>query len=661
MADDWDVPLKPKLADSDVDSSWNEPLAAPAQQAVTQPTQGKTKDLTEKLQFIGQQGYKGALNLLGTAGDVENLAHEYLKVPRLPTGTNDSINNQLFATSEQYQNVFNKDRKNDLVPFNRGERFLGATAGAVPIAMAGNLPGAVSAFTGAVGGQAAAEVMPGNKWAPVVGGVVGALLGGWGTGAIKTFMEDRASVKAAIQAKADYEAAVEAARTGKRAAALDISNIKDTSTAEFNATKDLAAESVEAAERQAQETFEASAKSWGTSVTPQQAGEKLQDAARTWMTKTFPEKMAALKAPLDKAIPADTAVELSNFNGVLQGINKKAGSLQPLVDVMSKAMPRQLAKAADAASEAEGLITNGPTWAEARTLRSALGDAMKDPELISKIGESNLKALYKAATADLTATAKANGAEEVWKAFNEGSTKLHNFVDNTLSKVISSTDKVQESIKPEDIATALLNGGKKGGTDLAALQAEMPGAVSELSSVQLVQGSKAWNSLKPEAKAVLVPDPAQRASLDQMVKNTETAAANAKAEIRKATREHAADLKAANDDAAAGNYDLSTARVEAKKRLAEAAAKTNKGNSIEGIQESLRGIRKSGVGVLAANMLSPFLHSIPGAIPALEFGAAVAPGVLKWGKGLITNPQNALGLATGAAAGSNALAVKPPG
>lgn len=558
------------------------------------------------------------------------------------------------------------ENRPDLVPEGAAEKYGVALTEALPNALtlaAGGGMGAARALAvtgaGAVGAQGAKDFMPDNKYAPIIGGVVSSLLAGWGTGAIKTFMETRAATKAAEAAHSAYKDAVEAARAGRYDATTGVANIKAESSAILNTTKDMAADSVSAAEQQAQDSFETAAKSWGTSVTPQQAGEKLQDAARGWMTKTFPEKMAALRAPLDKAIPATTPVELSQFDGVLAGINKKAGSLQPLVDVLTKAMPRQLAKAGDAAAEAEGLITSGPTWGEARTLRSTIGDAMKDPELVSKIGESNLQALYKAVTADLTKTAKGAGAEDVWKAFNEGSTKLHNFATNTLGKVISATDKAQESINPEEVATALLSGAKKGGSDLAALQRELPGAVSELTSAQLVQGGKAWNSLSKEAQAILVPDKVQRAALNTAHVNTETATDNAKEVVKQANREHAEALIAAQADARAGNFDRSTAIVEARQKAAEAAAKVKPKNSMEGIQETLAGMKRSAFGVLASNALGSVINNVPGGNATANMVAAMAPSVAKWGYGLIKNPRNAMIPAAGAVAGENALAPRP--
>lgn len=677
-ADDWDVPLQAKQADAGpVDDSWGEPLTAPTAIPTTKSTVGQYSNEPGIVPGIKRASALGA-NALATG--IRSAVEMPADVQDLGAGIigNDQFKprNKLESFLAKAQDVsahpiktinnalgIGMENRPDLTPEGSAEKYGVALTEALPNALtlaAGGGMGALraGAITGisALSAQGAKDLMPDNKWAPIVGGVVGSLLAGWGTGAVKSILETRASTKAAEAAHQSYKDAVEAARTGRYDATTGVANIKAESSAILNTTKDMAADSVTVAEKQAQELFEDSAKSWGTSRTWQEAGAKLQDAARTWMTKTFPEKMAALRAPLDKAIPAETPVELDQFNSTLKNIRKNAGSLQPLNDVLTKALPRQLEEAAEKVGQAEGLITSGPTWSEVRTLRSSLGDAMKDPELLSKIGESNLQALYRATTADLTKTANEAGAGEVWKAFNEGSKKLHNFAENTLGKVISSTDGAQESLKPEEVAAAFLSGAKKGGTDLASLQKELPGAVSELTSAQLVQGGKAWSSLSKEAKEILVPDKVQRAALDHAHKNTETAAENAKEVVKQANRDHADAMIAAQADAKAGNYDRSTAIVRAREKAASAAAKVKPKNSMGEIQDTLTGMKRSAFGVLASNALNSFVNSVPGGNATANLAAALAPSALKWGKNLITHPQIALIPAAGAVAGENALA-----
>ena len=307
------------------------------------------------------------------------------------------------------------------------------------------------------------------------------------------------------------------------------------------------------------------------------------------------------------------------------------------------------------------LTGSGATWADGRVLRSAVGAMKRDPTLKNLLGEDNVDAIYSALTKDLGATAKSLGAESEWQNYNNGMKSLYNFRDNVLSKIVTTADKAQERIRPEDAATALLDQGKKGATDLAALQAKLPGAVGELASAQLHQGPEAWNNLSEQAKNVFVPDPAQKAQLDRLYEMTDTANSNAKSVVRDATRDHAAAVSAATADAKAGNFDQSTAVVQARRRLAAAKANAAPGNSLDDIRETLHGIKKSAIGAIGGNVLGSLFHSVPGGAAAWEGLGAIAPSVLKWGHGLITNPQSALIPASGAVAGenANALAIRP--
>lgn len=263
------------------------------------------------------------------------------------------------------------------------------------------------------------------------------------------------------------------------------------------------------------------ASSLGDSQTMQQAGSAAQDAARNWKTNIMPAKLATVSAPLDAAIPGESPVDLTNFTGVLSSINKKAGDLQPLADVLTESGPRQLqaalAKRNDLSDLVEpGASSGGTTWANARQLRSIIGNAMSNPSIIKSIGQQNLSALYSGITQDLGTTASALGAGDLWQAYNQESSRLYNFASGPLSKLISTENPALETIKPEDAASRLLSAGKKGASDLGALRAEVPDAVDELAAAHL-RGAQPWEKLSPEAKAALVPNTHDQQTLDLSV------------------------------------------------------------------------------------------------------------------------------------------------
>lgn len=262
------------------------------------------------------------------------------------------------------------------------------------------------------------------------------------------------------------------------------------------------------------------ASSFGQSRTVQEAGRALQDDARELVNTILPQKHAELAATLKARIPGDSPVKMSNYAGILDSINDRAGDLQASADVLTPAGARRLQKALQLRDEVNALAGKGPgeptTWDNSRALRSLIGEAKSDPMLVKDIGKKNMDALYSGLTKDMGKTAELLGAKDLWENYNAQSTKLYNFAENKLSKVITSGDERLETLKPEDVAVKLMTGGKKGSTDLEALKEHLPNGVNELTAASL-RHPTAWKNLSPEAKATMVPDAAMRKQLDKMM------------------------------------------------------------------------------------------------------------------------------------------------
>lgn len=401
----------------------------------------------------------------------------------------------------------------------------GATS-AAPLALAGPAaPIIASGFGGGLGAELGHELSPDSTLAPIAGSV----LGGLGVGGLTSAAERATSAELSPVGQLFKQAGIP-----MRSAAL---------TSEAAGTKAALGPYAPVAQTQQDlgNAIEASAAKFGPERTLQEAGQRAQDEARTWLANTMPAKEATAWAPVDAAIPKQTPTPLNGFEATLKRITTSAGGLQPLVDKLTPVLPKQLLKSLQ---NAPGQLTgSAPTWGEVRQLRSALGDAMRQPKIASDIGQDNLKALYASVTDDMRGAAKGvdavNPGANALKSFdsaNAESTRLNSFAQNVVGKIVHSKNPDQAVITPENAAKALLAPAGKGGTPLAALRAEMPGAADALAAYHLRKyglgdaGAEdpmaamdpkfpaRWQSLSPEAKVALYPDPTERAALDARAK-----------------------------------------------------------------------------------------------------------------------------------------------
>jgi len=268
--------------------------------------------------------------------------------------------------------------------------------------------------------------------------------------------------------------------------------------------------------------LEAVATQLGDSTTMQQSGDQLQSAVRDWKSNVLPMKLDALASPLDSKLSHNPSVDLTEFESTLHSMTTKAGTAQPLSDLLTSRLPGQLSSRL--ASLPVGTIINSPSgdhisipaipYLDARALRSDLGQLMANPKLIPGADQSTIKGLYRALSSDIGTTASANGASSEWDSFNQGSNKLYSTAEGPMSRVASDINPTNDTINPETAATRLLSSGKKGGSDLQALRTEVPTAVDELAAGHLRTNPGLWPKLSPEAQAALIPNESHRAIVD---------------------------------------------------------------------------------------------------------------------------------------------------
>lgn len=255
------------------------------------------------------------------------------------------------------------------------------------------------------------------------------------------------------------------------------------------------------------------AASLGTSSTLEEAGKAAQGAARSWLGTTMPAKLASAWAPVDAAIPAQAETPLTQTLDALHTMTKKAGGLQPVVDAISSKLPKQLLSLLQNKTPL-GVGVN-PSWEEVQQLRSAVGDAMANPQVVKDIPQQQLANLYRAITGDMHSVAASHGAGDLFSAANAESSRLYSVAEGPVAKLVSGAKpSPADDPLPENAAAKLLSGARKGGTDLATLRTEVPDAVDELAAAHLRGAGPDWTKLSPEAKASLVPNVRQREALD---------------------------------------------------------------------------------------------------------------------------------------------------
>lgn len=390
---------------------------------------------------------------------------------------------------------------------------LGGEGAALPILASGGAGGAAS--------ELAHQAYPDSTMLPLEAGIIGGgLAGGAATVASRTVNALGGKYNSIGQAFSDAEMPF-------RSAAL---------TSEHGSTQLATRASVPLAKTESDfiSSVSKTADSMGSSITAQDAGKFAQDRAREWLSKTMPAKEAAAWSPVDSAIPKTTPVVIGAFEHSLNDIVTKGGSLAPLEKLLRPALPERLLKALD--KHTLNSLGISPTWGDVRQLRSAVGDAMTNPKVSADIGEQNLKRLYASLTDDLRATARNQGAGDLFDRANAESTRLHSFADGPVAKLVSGKrpDAVADP-KPEDAANTFIASGtlRRGGSDLAHLNSELPDVTKELASVKIrqiagiddpklvpakatAQFAKQWESMSPEARTALFRDPAVAKRLDAL-------------------------------------------------------------------------------------------------------------------------------------------------
>lgn len=602
---------------------------------------------------VGSALVKGATGLLGLPGTIGDAATRGLNLltggpspeevrSRLDTSLGGHVPgfptvSDLHAPLESAGVVNNPA----LAPQGWKERYADAGVEAVPaiaasIATGGAaLPMILSGEAGALSGQGAHDLAPESTWAPVVAGLVSGLGVGGTASTVENALNARnvektvnTTAAALGPAASKLEAARDAAFAGRKALADHVAEVRAASQRDFDVTKTTLGADLAAAHAGHDATIGRVAGELGDASTFQQAGETLQQQARDWITKTLPAKLEAQWAPVNAAIPKDSAVNLANFSQALQEINTSAGKLEPLAALLKPGAPKALGKALEAVTGAGELGIDAPSdlaqglhsWGDVQKLRSTLGDAMSNPRVVADVGGKNLERLYATITADMRTTAQGQGAGALFDAANAESRRLYQIGEGPMSRVVAGPRPSAEDPAPEAVAKSLLASGRGGASDLATLANEIPGGLSQLAAAHLRLDPKGFAKLSPEAVRVLFSRPGQAEEVSGALAGKEAATAAHAEGLALAARAKAANVEAIKKAQAESNWDHAAELRSSAKELkaakdAHAAALTAK------------------AGLPGNSLLDHSGTSIAGLLMGEEIGRAIDPLLLK-GMGL---------------------------
>lgn len=193
-----------------------------------------------------------------------------------------------------------------------------------------------------------------------------------------------------------------------------------------------------------------------------------------------------LYAALDKHIPKETPINVSNTRTALQALNEGIEGAPNLsawfrnakIGEMEKSLLADLDLAAKAQAPAGGSMMRGgaPTNIDAATLpyesikklRTLVGREMSDANFTSDISRDKWSSLYRALSEDLGQVAKAAGpeAEQAWGRAN----KFTRLATERMDQLASIVNKDA----PEKIFRAATTGMNEGGTQITRLMKSLP-------------------------------------------------------------------------------------------------------------------------------------------------------------------------------------------
>jgi len=446
---------------------------------------------------------------------------------------------------------------------------------------------------GAVAGKAVGD-WTGNPWL-AAGASLFAGISAAGVGKTFNMVQDASrAVKthaAAIAAQAAAEKELERAnktlaymRNDKKAALPDLRNAsKSVREAEIDGADQLLKDTHQTADANIQTV----ANTAGRTSSPQASGTVVQNEARSWLGEggKFETGKATAQAPVDALVAEAPGMLVSRqpFADALTAITEKGGSNQELIELLKPRLPARMRDIFDPPApgqpkpgqvrpggkpiepQPEPIITREQSWDDARALKSALGDAMADPQILKDIPQQQVAALYRAQAQSMEEALAANASRfsvdpvAVFRKANAELERLYDIAGGPIARLVSGKKpSLQFDPKPEAIAQSLINDAKAGGTDLAVFRQEIPKAMDELIAAHLKKHPEDWKEFSQEAKDALLPGVERQRAIDQAFEAKALATDNHAQAVAAAKRNHADRVREATE--------AEVAKITAKER-----------------------------------------------------------------------------------------------
>jgi hypothetical protein len=213
-------------------------------------------------------------------------------------------------------------------------------------------------------------------------------------------------------------------------------------------------------------------------------GEAIVSGIRNLFLPSFKSGSEKVWNYFDSLVPRNTEVAIGNTQNILEKLTNKVNDIPELSKVLSTPKVSEMAGAIQSATKAEPLkqvsilgvdgkpLTTinigGPVegatlpFSALKQLRSAIGERLSNPSLVSDIPYSDLKQLYAGLSRDMENAAKAAGpeAEKAWKRANAYTKAGHERIENFLDPLM------KKELFPENVFNMAISGGKEGGTKL---------------------------------------------------------------------------------------------------------------------------------------------------------------------------------------------------
>lgn len=262
----------------------------------------------------------------------------------------------------------------------------------------------------------------------------------------------------------------------------------------------------------------------GSASTPQELGASLQGAAGNWLND-FKTNTGQLWNDFYSKVPGDTPVDVSGYRDALDKVNGNFAGAPASGAVLQPGTARNLSGAL-----ASDVQTGSPTlpapavlpWDAVKNIRSAIGEKLANPQLVSDMPQAALKQIYGGLTNDMKAGA-GGVSQDALDAFNTANTATatgHTLLDDHIGPILQATT-------PEQAAQYAMGQARTGGTRLNALVTNLPSAAGDLGSYALRTAATNIESptalataltgrrpvLSPEAQAALFPNSATQQNI----------------------------------------------------------------------------------------------------------------------------------------------------